>query len=94
MTKSIHDLASYKGYTLSEGEFVLTQDQEDELIDQHFPEVTIAGFTYPTSLALRNTDPIALRGLVLDLLDGVYQDLEFDLLQEDYSDMEFLDDEN
>jgi hypothetical protein len=45
--------------------------QYDEMLDDCYPAVTIAGMEYTTSYALRELDPIAYRCGLLDYADSL-----------------------
>ncbi|MCK9600306.1 MAG: hypothetical protein M0R66_02475 [Candidatus Omnitrophica bacterium] len=45
--------------------------QYDEMLDECYPVVTIAGMEYATSYALKNLDPIAYRCGMLDYADSL-----------------------
>lgn len=48
----------------------------EEMLDNVYGTVKIAGFEYNTSYALKNLDPIAYREGFLDYLDGQDEDEE------------------
>ena len=60
----------------------------DDSLDECFGGVMVAGFNYPTSVALKNTDPIAYRcgfsdwldceigEIITDEIDGQYYDFK------------------
>jgi hypothetical protein len=63
------------GFPKNEGKFAMTlndygkeiieeglaHDRYDEALDDVYPEATVAGYTYQTSRALKEIDPIAYR---------------------------------
>lgn len=50
------------------------QAQYDEMLDEIYPEVQIAGLNYSTSHALREVDPTAYRCGFADWLDSELRD--------------------
>lgn len=60
---AFHEVNHYSESALAE--------QMDELFDESFPEVAIAGYTYSPSHALRVIDPIAYHQELLAYIDNV-----------------------
>lgn len=59
----------------------------DEFLDECYPEVKIAGYTYSTSHALKEIDPIAYREGFNNWLDSeISEGIIFELPNGDYSD--------
>lgn len=50
------------------------EDQYDEMLDEVYGNVQIAGYTYTTSHALKNVDPIAYRVGLSDYESSVEED--------------------
>ena len=51
----------------------------DEMLDECYGEVNVAGFTYSTSEALFKLDPIAYRCGMSDYYDSLREDIERDI---------------
>lgn len=51
-----------------------TEAEYDELLDDVYGEISIAGITYPASYALKAVDPIAYRVGFSDYVSSVFDD--------------------
>lgn len=74
-------------------------EQMDELMDDSLPEVTIAGYSYSPSHALKTIDPIAYHQEVLTYIDNMdvveldgryYDEEELNDFMEQYSNSEVV----
>ena len=60
------------------------EEQFDDMLDEVYEDVAVAGYTYATSRALRELDPIAYRCAFNDWIDAQMKDrLLFDEPPED-----------
>ena len=64
---------SYTAYKDEDGQYYSEQDmadQFDEMLDEVYGTVSVAGVEYDTARALKDLDPDAYRGGMLDYIDG------------------------
>ena len=67
----------YKTYDeVSRAVEICTEETFDDVLDDCYPEVEVCGYTYPASMVLKNTDPIAYRCALADYSSSILSDVE------------------
>jgi len=75
---------SYTAYKGEDGQHYSEQDMADqfeEMLDEVYGTVSVAGMEYDTARALKELDPIAYRCSLLDYIDGAeVEEVSFETL--------------
>ena len=66
-------------YIVIDHSTVSFDDSFDEMLDECYEEVTICGYTYSPSVALRRVDEVAYHEAYLEYRNSVYEDMSYDL---------------
>lgn len=90
---SIDNVESFQGFSLTNGEIDLYDDEYAAWIDDIYDSVEVAGQRFNASTILRECDPVAWRCGMGDRESEIQAELESQLKNEDDSDIEWIDDE-
>lgn len=81
---------SYTAYRNEDGE-LFTEDQVEDMFDDMlndcYPTVDIAGYEYSPATALERVDPIAYRSEFLNYVDAYYAEESFESFDEMWSEL-------
>ena len=78
-TKEFDNSRDVVEYILIDHSTVDFDDSFDEMLDECYEEVTICGYTYSPSGALRRVDEVAYHEADLEYRNSVYEDMIYDL---------------
>ena len=86
---NIQHVASFRGFTVTNGQVDISNDEYMEFLDDVYGEVTICGMTYSAGTALEACDPVAFRCGLGDYESEIQTELEEAIENEDDSDIEW-----
>ena len=82
---NIQNVASFRGFTVNNGQVDISSDEYMEFLDEIYEEVTICGMTYSAGSALEAVDPVAFLVGLGDYESEIQAEQEEALENEDYS---------
>lgn len=90
---NIQNVASFRGFTVNKGQVEISSNEYMEFLDEVYGEVSICGMTYSAGTALEAVDPVAFRCGLGDYENKVQVELEEAIENEDYSEIEWAEEE-
>jgi len=86
---NINNVTFFRGFTVTNGQVDISNDEYQEFLNEAFGDVTICGMTYGQGDALEALDPVAFRCGLGDYEFEIQSELEEALENEDYSEIEW-----
>ena len=87
---NINNVNAFRGFTVTNGQIDISESEYIEFLDEIYEEATICGMTYSAGTALEACDPVAFRIGLGDYESEIQSELEEALENEDYSDIEWI----
>lgn len=87
---NIQNVASFRGFTVTNGQVDISNSEYMEFLDDVYGEVTICGMNYSAGAALEACDPVAFRIGLGDYESQIQAELEQAIENEDYSDIDWI----
>ena len=89
-TTTIKNVNTFRGLDVVNGQVDISTDEYIEMLDDAYEEVTICGMTYSAGTALEAVDPVAFSCGLGDYESEIQAELEEALENEDYSDIDWI----
>lgn len=90
---NIQNVASFRGFTVTNGQVDISNDEYMEFLDEAYGTVTICGMEYNAGTALEACDPVAFRCGLGDYESEIQTELEEAIDNEDDSEIEWIEGE-
>lgn len=87
---SVNNVSEFRGYTVTDGEIDLSDQEYGDYIDDNYGEVNVAGLTFCASRVIQECDPVAWRCGMGERESELQSELEDQLSREDSDDIEFI----
>ena len=87
---NINNVNSFRGFDVFNGQVDISEAFYEEMLDDIYGDVEVCGLTYSAGRALKACDPIAFRVGLGDFESETQAELEEALENEDYSDIEWI----
>ena len=86
----IENVKTFRGFTVTNGQVNINNNEYMELLDDVYGEVTICGMTYSAGAALEAIDPVAFRCGLGDYESEIQAELDEAIENEDDSDIDWI----
>ena len=90
---NIQNVASFRGFTVTNGQVDISDSEYMEFLDEVYGDVTICSMTYSAGAALEACDPVAFRVGLGDYESEIQAELEEAIENEDDSEIEWAEEE-